>query len=151
MPGTHICTQPVSGCLFLAFCGSLLCSPHLFETPCPTDHVGARSKCSVSAIRCFWPLPILSTPPNGETLLFWFVALCYPNSPPASLPFLISFPWFFGLFLCCPKKIVSEFLCSVHLRIQTKGSVPNLGLGFKVSVQISGKEHKNWSGDSVFE
>lgn len=103
MPGTHVCTQPVSGCLSLAFCGSLLCSPHLFETPCPTDHIGARSKCSVLAIRCFWPLLILSTPSNRETLLFWFVALCYPNSPPASL----TFPHFLSL-VFWPLSLLSK-------------------------------------------
>ena len=57
-------------------------------------------------------------------------------------------------YVYCHRKTAGNFvwfLWSVHLRIQTKGSVPNLGLGFTVSVQISGKEHKNWSGASVFE
>lgn len=31
MPGTHIGTQPVSVCFFLAFCGSLICCLHPVE------------------------------------------------------------------------------------------------------------------------
>lgn len=40
-------------------------------------------------------------------------------------------------------------LGSAQLRIQTKACVPNLGLGFKVEVQISGNEHKIWWGVNI--
>lgn len=114
MPGTQLDAQPVVLSLYRFLRLTVLhCPPHWNNSgKDPIDHV----KCHYWMLcLCVFDVSVLLLVSSPSLYLETFLM----HGPPLLLLFYLSglsFPLFFGLFLCCPEKVVFEFLCSVHWR-----------------------------------